>query len=52
MVVQITHQTQLDAADKFSEFTQTEFFEATGLPEKPVVIEKLKEMSILRKRPS
>jgi len=46
MVVQVTYQSQLDAANKVSEFTQTAFFEAEGLPEKPIVVKKLKEMSV------
>ena len=46
MVVQVTYQSQLDASNKTSEFTQTAFFEAEGLPEKPIVVKKLKEMSV------
>lgn len=46
MLVQVTYQSQLDAANNASEFTQTEFFEAEDLPEKPTVINKLKEMSV------
>ena len=46
MLVQVTYQSKLDAANKATEFTQTTFFEAEGLPEKPTVVNKLKEMSV------
>lgn len=46
MVVQITYQTQLDAANKYTEFTQTEFFETNTLPDKPTVVKKLTEMGV------
>jgi hypothetical protein len=46
MVVQITYQTQLDAANKYTEFTQTEFFESDTLPDKPTVVRKLTEMGV------
>ena len=46
MLIQVTYQSQLDAANKASEFTQTAFFEGEGLPEKPTVVNKLKEMSV------
>jgi len=46
MLVQITYQSQLDAANKDTEFIQTEFFESDALPEKPTIVGKLKEMGV------
>lgn len=46
MVVQVNYQTQLDAADNNSEFTQTQFFETDSLPEKGTVVTKLTDMGV------
>lgn len=46
MIVQVTYQSQIDAATEHTNFTQTEFFETNTLPDKPAIVKKLLEMGV------
>lgn len=46
MIAQVTYQSKIDAASEHTNFTQTEFFEANTLPDRPAIVKKLLEMGV------
>ena len=46
MIAQVTYQSKIDAASEHTNFTQTEFFEASTLPDRPAIVKKLLEMGV------
>jgi hypothetical protein len=46
MIAQVTYQSKIDAATEQTNFTQTEFFEANTLPDRPTIVKKLLEMGV------